>query len=215
MNAQESVFAHVKAQILGGKLRAGEGINTTTVARELGVSRIPVREAMLQLEAAGLVVFGANGRPLVRSLTANEIFELFEIRIALEVLAIERAVPRLTAEDFRELESDLERMKRATGAPKKWLALHDTFHNRIYAAAQMPRLLEEIRRFRQSIYPYLLLYIDLHGAPEIPGQEHPSLLKVVKTGNAADSARALAEHIRKGAAGLVYGQMGGREKIWK
>ena len=215
MNAQEIVYEHLKEKILAGILRAGTTINPATVGKELGVSRIPVREAMLQLKAQGLITFGANGRPHVPRLTASEIFELFDIRIALEVLAMERAVPRLERGIIRELEADLERMEQAALRPKRWLALHDTFHNRIYAEAQMPRLLQEIVRHRQSIYPYLQMYVDHHGSPEIPGQEHFALLNAIKSGNAEKAGQALAEHIRKGAAGLLYGQMGGRDKLWR
>ena len=136
-----------------------------------------------------------------------------ESRVALETLAIRRATPRLRAGVFAQLETDLEKMERP-GSGKRWLALHDAFHNRIYAEADMPRLLEEIKRLRQSIYPYLLMYIDLRKDPEIPGHEHKTLLNVLKNRNPNEAARALAEHIRKGASTLVYEQLGSEDAFF-
>jgi len=161
------------------------------------------------LQAEGLITFGANRRPTVINLTSGDILELFEIRIVLETLAIEKAAVRITQSILDELDLDLIRMQRATSDPKRWLGLHDVFHDRIYSAAEMPRLSEEIRRLRQSVHPYILMYINLHHAPEIPGQEHSSLLAPLRTRDPERAKSALAEHIRRSAADLVYLLMGG------
>jgi DNA-binding GntR family transcriptional regulator len=213
VNAQESAYGFLKSSILSGKIRAGTTIRPAAVGRSLGISRIPVREAILQLESQGLISIAQNGRPTVPSLSVKDIFELFDMRVALETLAIRRATPRLRAGVFAQLEADLEKMERP-GSGKRWLALHDAFHNRIYAEADMPRLLEEIKRLRQSIYPYLLMYIDLRKDPEIPGHEHKTLLNVLKNRNPNEAARALAEHIRKGASTLVYEQLGSEDAFF-
>jgi DNA-binding GntR family transcriptional regulator len=213
VNAQASAYSFLKAGILSGKIPAGTTISPAVVGKSLGISRIPVRGAILQLESQGLIAIAKNGRPTVPSLSVKDIFELFEMRVALETLAIRHATPRLGPTVIAQLQADVDRMARP-GNGKRWLTLHDTFHNRMYAQADMPRLLEEIKRIRHSIYPYLLMYIDLRREPEIPGHEHQRLLDVVKNRNPNEAARALAEHIRKGASAILYDQLGSDDGVF-
>jgi DNA-binding GntR family transcriptional regulator len=210
MSAKLDAYDYLKKHILSGALLAGSTISPAEIAKTLKVSRVPVREAILQLEAEGLITMSATGRPMVISLTADDVLEVFEIRIALESLAMEKAALRMTAADLDELASDLQRMERVKSSPKRWLEMHDAFHDRIYKAANMPRLLSEIRQIRQSIHPYLLMYINFHKSPEISGQEHSSLLSVLRTRDGKLAAQALALHVRRGAAQLVYAIVGGR-----
>ena len=210
MNAQATAYTFLKDRILSGKMPAGTPIKPADIGQQLGLSRMPVREGILQLEAEGLVTFGANRRPVVTTLTVKEILERFEIRIALEALAIERAVARLTPAIFSELELQLVRMDHAASDPRRWLRLHDEFHDMIYVHAEMPQLMEEIHRLRQSIRPYLLMYIDLYQGPEMPGVEHTSLLRVLRTADPAAARSALTEHIRNAGAGVVYFLMNGQ-----
>ncbi len=204
VTAQNAAYALLKERILSGRLAAGTQINPVQVGTELGISRMPVREALLQLEAEGLVTFGTNRRPVVTVLTPKDILELFEIRIVLEGLAGERAVPRMTDEHFRELEMQLARMDRAIPDTKKWLALHDDFHDMIYDHAEMPRLSEDICRIRQSVRPYMFMYIEAYRSFEMPGVEHSALLKILRNGNPDQARTALVEHIRSTAASVVY-----------
>jgi DNA-binding GntR family transcriptional regulator len=210
MNAQATAYSFLKEQILAGKMPAGTSIKPAEIGNKLGLSRMPVRDAIVQLEAEGLITFGANRRPVVTTLTVKEILERFEIRIALEALAIERAVTRLTPEMFDELELQIIRMERSSSDTKRWLLLHDEFHDMIYQHAEMPRLSEEIHRIRQSVRPYLLMYIDLYQGPEMPGVEHSSLLQVLRAGDPAAARSALTEHIRHAGAGVVYFLMNGQ-----
>jgi DNA-binding GntR family transcriptional regulator len=210
MTAKAAAYVYLKKQILSGALCAGSRINPAFVAKALGLSRVPVREAILQLEGEGLIAISPNRRPKVINLTSGDVLELFEIRVALETLAIGKAALRITARELGELRAHIERMERVASSPKRWLELHDAFHDRIYKAADMPRLLAEIRRIRQAIHPYLLMYISLHDSPEIPGQEHSSLLRTLESRDSEMSSQALAQHIRRGAAELIYVFIGGK-----
>jgi DNA-binding GntR family transcriptional regulator len=209
-NAQATAYAYLKDKILGGQLSGGTSISPTETGELLGISRMPVREALLQLEAEGLIRFGSNRRPIVTALTPSEIMELFEIRIALEQLAILRATPKIKAHIFSDLSQHLLDMDRAKTDPHTWLKLHDEFHERIYAEAEMPKLMEEIKRLRDIIRPYLLMYTSFFEQPEVPGYEHSTLLEVLKKGDTDAAQMAIAKHIRAGAANLVYFLMNGK-----
>jgi DNA-binding GntR family transcriptional regulator len=203
-NAQAKAYSFLKERILGGLLAGGMSISPTEVGMLLGISRMPVREALFQLESEGLIRFGSNRRPIVTTLTPKQIMELFEIRIALEQLAVARAVTKLTPKSFAELSLQLVRMERAKADTHAWLELHDEFHDKIYSAADMPRLMEEIARLRESIRPYLLIYVSCFDDPEIPGIGHSTLLDALKEGVPASAQVAIAKHIRTGASNLVY-----------
>jgi DNA-binding GntR family transcriptional regulator len=203
-NAQGMAYSYLKQRIIGGQLTGGTSISPTEIGAFLGISRMPVREALFQLESEGLIRFGSNRRPIVTTLTPKQIMELFEIRIALEQLAVARAVPKLNAKSFADLTLHLGRMERAKADKRTWLELHDEFHDRIYAAADMPKLMEEIARLRESIRPYLLLYTSCFDDPEVPGFEHSALLNAFKECDPISAQMAIAQHIRTGASNLVY-----------
>ncbi len=203
-NAQTIAYTYLKTRIVGGIIAGGTVISPAKTGKILGISRMPVREALLQLETEGFIRFQSNGRPIVTSLTTREIMELFEIRIALEQLAVARAVTHLSTSCLAEISLLLARMNRARPVPHSWLELHDRFHDRIYAEADMPRLMEEIVRLRQCIRPYLLMYMAIFEQPEIPGCEHQHLLEVLKQRDPAAAQVAIAKHIRTGASLVVY-----------
>lgn len=209
-SAKQAAYAYLKERILSGELAAAAQIRPEQIAQTIGVSRMPVREALLQLNLEGLVTFGANRRPFVTARSPNEIIELFEIRIALESLAIARAVPHLTNTHFAELETLLRQMDRASGDRPLWLEVHAQFHGTIYEAANMPRLQDEIRRAQNAIRPFLLMYIDLYHMPEMPGVEHASLLNILRKRDPNLAATALADHIRSAASGVIYFILSGR-----
>lgn len=204
MNAQQSAYTFLKDRITSGEFPADAPLRPEQIGRSLGISRMPVREAILQLEAEGFVTIGPNRRAIVTSRTPADIVELFEIRIALEGLAAERAAPRLGSGHVAALRQILKETARASEEPRRWIGLHDQFHDTIYEVAGMPRLLDEIRRLRQSTQPYILMYISLFTLPEMPGSEHEALLDVIRQGNPDVARTAMADHIRDAASGVVY-----------
>ncbi|MDB5559349.1 MAG: gntR [Enterovirga sp.] len=204
MNAQQSAYGYLKERITSGEFPANAPLRPEQIGKALGISRMPVREAILQLEAEGFVTIGSNRRAIVTSRTPADIVELFEIRIALEGLAAERAAPRLNATHVSGLGQILKEMARASEDPRRWIGLHDQFHDELYEVAGMPRLLGEIRRLRHSTQPYILMYISLFTVPEMPGSEHGALLDVIRQGSPDAARTAMADHIRDAACGVVY-----------
>jgi DNA-binding GntR family transcriptional regulator len=106
---RDEVVTRIRAAIVAGKLRPGQRLTEEDLARDLGVSRSPVREALVQLEQVGLVVNPAARGTFVRTFTAREIRELFSFRPAIETMAAELALTHLREDDLVRFEQILDR----------------------------------------------------------------------------------------------------------
>ncbi len=119
-----------------GDFPEGEPLRQDALADELGVSRIPVREALRQLEAEGLVTFSPHRGAVVSSLSLNEIDELFELRAEIECDLLRRAIPVATREAFRasDAKSSTNSATRSEpGSRSRWGPLNWHFHAALYA----------------------------------------------------------------------------------
>ena len=123
----------IRDDIVAGGLRFGERITIDALATRYGVSHMPVREALRELQGEGLVVIEPNRGARVRTIDANFVENLFEIRTALEVMMVRRAARRCTAADIAELEG-----------------IEDTLERRI-AHSDHAGVVAENRRFHQAI----------------------------------------------------------------
>ena len=197
------VYWHLRNQILQGELVGGDRINPAVIGDQLGTSRMPVREALRQLDAEGLVTIRPNRGAIVTTLTAAEVCELFEIRAALEALAARCALPHLTEENLFELDSIRQRMDRARGQAKLWVERHNEFHDFIVNLSQRPRLNADIKRIRNAIQPHLLLYIDVYKSTEIPGYEHTIVLDAIRSKNAQLLELCIRDHVMSAANGVM------------
>src|SRR5436305_2439940 len=99
----QRVYDHLRAEILAGRLEPGTELIEVALAEQLGVSRGPLREAIGRLAAEGLVTVSPRRGAVVRSLSKEEFLELYQVREALERMAMQLAVPRLTDEQFEGL----------------------------------------------------------------------------------------------------------------
>ena len=189
--------------IASGEIAPGEPLRQLELADRLGISATPVREALRRLEAQGLVVRQPHRGVRVAEVEPEEMAELYIIRAALEGLAVEHAVPNLTAKDVRALEQIHERLEagRAKGALKSLRRLNFDFHTTLYRHSELPRL----TRIIDSLWP--LFPWDSMWA--VPGRaassavEHREILDALRAGDAAAAGRAMRRHIESGAEELI------------
>ena len=208
--AQQQAYRFIREQILSGAYPGGCHVNPSKVADLLGISRMPVREAILQLDREGLVTVRPNRGAIVTALTPEEIEELFEIRAVLEAHAAARAVRHLAGEIFEELRELKARMDRARGDTNLWIARHNDFHDFIARQSHRPRLTSFIARVRSSVQPYLLMYISVYQASEMEGYEHETLMNALATGNSVLVERMMRDHILPAGRGVIeFGRLKG------
>ncbi|MBL0421903.1 GntR family transcriptional regulator [Ramlibacter sp. AW1] len=196
-------YGHIRNKILSGEFAGGERINPADIGDELGISRMPAREALRQLDAEGLVTIRPNRGAVVTELTPAEVSELFEMRAVLEALAARLALPHLTADDLVELETLRQRMDRARGDVKLWIQRHNEFHDFIVAHASRPRLAGDIRRMRDALQPHLLLYIDVYKATEMSGFEHETMMDAIRSKNAQLLELCVRDHVMSAGDGVI------------
>jgi DNA-binding GntR family transcriptional regulator len=202
VTAQEEAYGHLKARILAGEFAGGMRLNPEEIGTALGLSRTPIREALRRLDAEGLVTLQPNRGAVVTVLSVEEVRERFKIRTALEMLATAEATQRVSEDDLDDLRILMRRMDRAQANPREWIARHEQFHDRLYALAAMPHLAAEIRRMRETVHPYLRIYIDVYHTAEMPGFEHQDLLAAVASRDPVRASEAMREHIDCAAAGV-------------
>jgi DNA-binding GntR family transcriptional regulator len=194
--AEEEAYRHLHAALRLGRYRAGDRLIPEDIAAEIGMSRMPVREAFRRLAADGLVVIRPNRGCIVAGLTLDEIYETFEIRSVLEGLAVRLAMPRIDAEITSELERLLDRMERAgMSGSTDWVARHYEFHATIFGLSARPRLMKQIAALHATIEPYLRIWFDYAEKPLSAREEHLALIDALRSGDAAHAEVAMQNHI--------------------
>lgn len=202
--AQEAVLTELRAWIATGRLRPGEQILQDTLALELGVSRVPLREALKTLEAEGQVSYVAHRGYFVTELSLSDLLEVYRIREILEVEAVRRAVPLMTAEDVDRLEEAAADVRRAAGAldVPAMATTNRRFHFALIGACAMPRLVRILHVLWDSTEVYRAVYFTDDANKERVLTEHDELVAAVKAGDAEHALDVLMRHRQNAIAAL-------------
>ena len=196
---------YLRDAILEGRLRAGERIRQEAIARQLGTSRIPVREALRQLENEGLINLVPRSGARVARLDFEESAELYRIREEIEPLAIAESAPKLADAQIAQLRELMLLIERSDD-PAVWLLLDRRFHLASYAAAPMPRLLKMIESFWNTTQQYRRVYYGMiaraqqaSASDEVPltHVDHQLLIDALERRDPIDAAGFLRAHIRR------------------
>jgi len=194
-NVTRVVLDRLRAAIIAGSPAAGDRVNQDRVALEYGVSHIPVREALRQLEAEGLVSFHPRRGFFVAALSAADAVELGDMRAALEGLAARLAVPCASAADLDAAEVQIARSEQADSL-EAWSGANWRFHRLLYAPCRRPRLLETLEGLWRASDRYLRVVwqeADWQGRSQ---SEHRAILEAFRAGAAARAERLVARHVR-------------------
>lgn len=193
----QQVYAHLRAGILDNTYPPNSPLPEEALATSLNVSRVPVREALRRLSAEGLVIIRPRQGASVTEITSKQFLDAYQVREALEVLAVRLAVPRLTATDLDQLEELHRTMQLAaeTDDAEAFFAANAEFHSflvdrsdngdlkSIYAS-----LIDRMRRYRAPS-------LDLRGGMSRSIEEHAGILYAIRVGDTDQAANLIAEHI--------------------
>jgi DNA-binding GntR family transcriptional regulator len=190
----------ILALILRGDLKPGSRINEPDVAERLGVSRVPVREALRELEATGLVVSRKNVGVFVRELAPREVDELYELRALLDGHAGTRAAalgdgPRRALSKALDAATAAMRKAARRGDVPAYYDENLRFHWAIVEAAGNGKLLEAYRGIVQQLHLWRLKNLSQPVGMAASIAEHDAIAKAVREGDPARAGRLLADHV--------------------
>lgn len=182
----------LRDKILAGDLHPGTKLSQHHLAAELGMSRIPVRDALRSLASEGLVDVRAHSTAVVSRLSALDLQELYELRIAIEPPLGRVAVPGLTPRHLTEMAALLVEME-TTIETTDWLILNNRFHETMYAAAARRRSLDMVRTIRRQTDRYTAVYVELNHP--VADTEHRMIYEAARLGQGVRLEALLKAHI--------------------
>ncbi|GAB7386466.1 GntR family transcriptional regulator [Bacillaceae bacterium] len=194
------VCSVLRKAILRGDLKPGERLVQAELAEALGVSRMPVREALRKLESEGLVTIEPHRGAIVKSFGIDDIREIYELRAELEKMAVEKSIRHMREEDVAELERLVLEMEQATDV-EAFVEKNIEFHRLLLSRCPWNRLLEFIETLWNGFPQQTPLLIQ--GQMERSNEEHRKILLAVKEGDAGKAARLLSEHILRTGEALI------------
>jgi len=195
LRADTLTASALREAIIKGILAPGQEIDEELVARNLNISRMPVRQAIGILEAEGLVKRRHRKGAIVTELTIAEIEELYNIRSCLEGLAVKKAVPNYTEEHIESLRDCLETMNVRSDAAVSYLELNNKFHMMLYEPCEWDYLLNLIIQHRNNAARYMLLAHEALMRRARRSVKHQSILKACERRDAEKASEMVHQHI--------------------
>jgi DNA-binding GntR family transcriptional regulator len=193
----ESLRDSLQERILNGEFRDGDSLIQDAIADEYDVSRMPVREALRQLEACGLVSMRTHKGAIVTTIPTEQIKELFELRAMLECDILRRAIERCTDQDIADASVILEELEESyrRGDLARWGSLNWAFHKRLYTAADRVQTLAILQSINLQTERYVRLHLLLTDGLGVAEREHRELLRLCALRETDQAVAFLNEHI--------------------
>ena len=186
------ILENLRNAILDGTMKAHTVVRQDKLAETYGVSRMPIREAIRLLEAEGLVIARPNRGSVIAPLDPDDAAEIFDVRAALETLALRRSIPRLTESQKQGATAALEALE--TAAPDHRSALHRVFHLSLCAAGGN-RLIRLIGQHIDAAERYLRLEATVAGIVDKDRREHRALLDATLSGDVTSATLLIDQHV--------------------
>jgi len=194
----QRVYDHLRDEIRQQRLVPGSVLSEVALSEELGVSRGPIREAMGRLASEGLVTIRPRRGAVVRSLTAEELVDAYQVREALESMAVRLAVPRLTRSDFEDLERFVDQMDARAGDSDltPFFEANIAFHNLFCELSGNRKLHQVHNTLMGEIGGFQDRTLSLRGNPSRSVTEHRRILSAARKGDVEKAAELAAAHVR-------------------
>ena len=186
----ELAFEVIKDAIVSGRFAPGERLRQEALASAIGISRIPVRSALIQLEAEGLVSFHPRRGAVVRNLTVDQVREIYELRELLETHALRTSMQTMTPERIARLRELAVRVDSQDDGPE-FVEARVQFYRELYDVEHKPQLVKLVDELRDAVGRYLLRRRVSHGH----SASHRELVEAVASGDADVAVKWLSDHL--------------------
>ncbi|MDT8345301.1 MAG: GntR family transcriptional regulator [Thermohalobaculum sp.] len=199
MSERRADLLHDKIEdlILTGELGPGSRLDEVSLATRFGVSRTPIREALLQLASSGLVVLRPRRGAVVAEIGPRRMVEMFEVMAELEAICARLAARRATKDDEARIVAHHGACSTAAAASDEdaYYYENEAFHEVIDAAAHQEFLSEQTRALRHRLKPYRRLQLRARGRVQTSFNEHEAIVHAILAHDADAAAEAMRAHI--------------------
>ena len=192
-----AVVDRLREQILSNAYPAGTQLRQDALAASFGVSRIPVREALIQLEAEGLVQMIPHKGAMVTELTREEVNDVFDLRVLLETRLFRDSIGKLTQDDFAAIQAIQARFAAAIRERDlaRWGVLNQELHAALYARAELPQTSAVVAGLLQKSDRYTRVQLSSDSARRRAEREHSHLIGLARERKVDEACEHLAAHI--------------------
>jgi DNA-binding GntR family transcriptional regulator len=195
-NASFAAIEVIRQAILDGRLEPGRRLKEEELARELGISRTPVREALLVLQAEGLVDATPNRGAMVRSHDADDLRDLYQLRALVEGYAARLAAGRISGAEVEQLWASCERFDALADADVRALVRENfVFHNAVLDAAGSARLASMVRKVIETPLVYKSYIWYTTDQRRISGRYHRQITRALAVHDAERAELLMKEHV--------------------
>lgn len=194
----EIVYEGLRNAIIQGHIPVGERINESIYSQKMNISRTPVREALRRIQQEGLVEYVPRLGVVVKKITIEDAKEIYQIRMALDILATTNAMKIMTDDDFDEMKNLLEKTQEANdnGEVQKVIELSRDFNDLIYSYAQMPRLESIVHKLREYLVRFRDISLSGEERRKKALEEHWLIYKNMKNKNFEAIGLIIQEHLQ-------------------
>ena len=192
----------LRTAILRGNLRVGERLPLEEIGKEFGVSRMPVREALIRLEKEGLIVFHNRRGAEVAGITAEQMRDITDLRCLLEVDALRRAARRIAPADLAAARAILREARTVSGIDD--LAdLHWRFHHALYAPCHRPLQMELIDSLHLNVDRFFRAEWRQVGLRKNWIEDHEQIVAALEAGDTETAVRTIDDHIQAASERVI------------
>ncbi len=199
---RQEVYDQLRDKIISAEILPGQTISLRELAQKFGVSLMPVREALWQLESERIIVIESNKRIRVNTLTAKEMEEALRLRLMLESTAVERACDLRPEDAIPKVKRLLGAMEASVNRPKIFMRKNTQFHFSVYSYADSPLLLEILNRLWARVFPYVFTHAIMTQDNSKVMKFHRQMFQGFAERNKKKITEALQEDL-EAAAGVI------------
>jgi len=196
-NRSETLREAIEEMIAVGKLQPGQHLDETELAKEFGVSRTPIREALIQLASMGIIEIRPRRGAIVAEIGPQKLVEMFEVMAELEAMCGRLASRRMSSAEHASLMAAHQACKAACDArePDAYFYKNELFHDAIYDGSHNAFLTEQARSLHRRLRPYRRLQLRMRDRLANSYAEHEQVVQAIIAGDGELTAELLRDHI--------------------
>ena len=197
MRISDKLREQIEEKIATGEFAPGSSLDEATLVEQYGVSRTPIREALIQLAAEGLIEIRPRRGAIVTSIGPTRLIEMFEVMAELEAMCGQLAARRMTDAERQELTTSHLACEdaRANQDSDQYFYCNERFHAAIYAGSHNSFLREQANQLHRRLRPYRRLQLRVRDRMSVSYKEHHAIVNAITSGDAEAAALALREHV--------------------